>query len=146
MTTPNNDRSAIVTPDPAPDTTALPRTSGDGTAVSTTDEPVQETDEPSITTLVVTTTDSGTTTETYSNEPTSEPSSEETPTVTPSPIMTDPPLPAFECDPYGYLIQSKALYQVDLASGEEALVRDPVLDGIRNINALAYYPQENILY
>jgi hypothetical protein len=38
------------------------------------------------------------------------------------------------------------LYQVDIATGEQELVRDPVGDGDRNVNAIAYHPKENIIY
>ncbi|KAL3952811.1 hypothetical protein ACCO45_012754 [Purpureocillium lilacinum] len=41
---------------------------------------------------------------------------------------------------------SPALYQVNLTTGQENLVKNPVGDGDRNINAIGYHPAENIIY
>ncbi|GKU08010.1 unnamed protein product, partial [Fusarium langsethiae] len=60
-------------------------------------------------------------------------------------IETPPPLPTFSCDQGGYLIQSRALYRLNLVTGENVLVRDPVgPEG--NINGIGYNVLDNLIW
>lgn len=61
---------------------------------------------------------------------------------TPPPVPT---VPAFDCDEGGYLIQSRALYRLDLATGDSVLARDPVGPG-SNINAMGYNILDNLIW
>lgn len=63
----------------------------------------------------------------------------------PTSTIEDPPGETFDCDAGGYLIQQNTLYRLNLATGENPVVRDNVGPG-GNINALGYNIKDNFLY
>lgn len=153
VTTTPGQPTTIFTDGPKPGTsTIIGKPGGDTTIVVTTVPDIvtvtTEGPRPGTTTLPVVpggdTTTVIVTTPVLASSTTTDPDATSTPDPTPSP--SEPPLPTFSCDQFGYLIQSKALYQVDIVSGDQTLVQDPVGDGDRNVNAIAYHPTENIIY
>jgi hypothetical protein len=69
-----------------------------------------------------------------------------TTTSSASTTMTTTAVPTFSCDKYGYLIQSQALYQVDIQTGGSKLVKNPIVSGQDNINAIGYNVLDSFIY
>ncbi|KAK8006330.1 hypothetical protein PG991_012627 [Apiospora marii] len=64
----------------------------------------------------------------------------------PGTVVVQTPLPTLDCDPSGYLIQNVSLYRVNITTGASTLVKSPVGDGSRGINAMGYNVGDNYLY
>ncbi|KAK8130298.1 hypothetical protein PG999_002678 [Apiospora kogelbergensis] len=64
----------------------------------------------------------------------------------PGTVIVQTPLPTLDCDPSGYLIQNVSLYRVNITTGASTLIKSPVGDGVRGINAMGYNVGDNFLY
>ncbi|CAJ2505006.1 Uu.00g124000.m01.CDS01 [Anthostomella pinea] len=64
----------------------------------------------------------------------------------PGTVIVQTPLATLNCDPSGYLIQSKSLYRVNITNENTTLVKIGLGDGTRTINAMGYNIADNFLY
>ncbi|KAF4462830.1 Agglutinin 2 [Fusarium albosuccineum] len=123
------------------ETTTIDTTTSDTSTDTTTQTTTAETTTSEITTSETTTTTTTTSAETTT---TTETTTAETTTTTTT-TSAEAQSTAFKCDVYGYLIQKRALYRVDIASGSSTLIASNIGPG-GYINGIGYNRHDNQIY